>query len=156
MFYEQNFDHKIMLVQCASYLNIGKYRYVHFPSIGWNRPTSATSLPHICWNLCQWQHKAAGITQHTSWDPVTNIHGWSSLLSCLCHPSFSEVLIPQLLHRRFGAFVLTTFSCEPLLYASYHFKPVCHYANQYPACNYWKSSSCQVHLLKTITPKEDS
>ena len=68
---------------------------MHCPPIVWNHPTNLMSSFCItaCGKLGQCKYKALGNIQKTSCDPLRNIYGRPSLLSCPNQLLYSGVLI---------------------------------------------------------------
>ena len=117
--------------------------HLHCPPIVWNHPTSATVLLRSCWKSMSMSISGPVNIWVTSRDPVTNFYGPSSPMSCMSspsQPSFSGLSMSPMHQRQCGAFVLITFSWEPLLYANHHLKPKLQ----------WRQSVSGLWLLKIL------
>ena len=127
-------------------------------------------VPPVCFtaggNLCQCQYKASNYIWRTSRDPLTNLYGRPSLLSCPNPPSFLGVVISHLSQWQCGTKVaVMPTNIQPLTIVfsvlglsrreMSRITGVAHdaiFKVLYHACE--SSSLCQ-YLLKTITSKED-
>ena len=127
-------------------------------------------VPPVCFtaggNLCQCQYKASNYIWRTSRDPLTNLYGRPSLLSCPNPPSILGVLISHLSQWQCGtkvAVMPTNIQPVTIVFSVLglsrremsRITGVAHNAIfkvPHHACE--SSSLCQ-YILKTITSKED-